>query len=150
MDGDGPCQSQGQLPEGALHLGLNLARLLVQRVAGVLPLQRFHLDSLAVALAIDGETVVAGLHHASDTTIIIPVVARGVVLHEHHLCALLQDQCLGCGIGVFRECALDFCAIGIGRRGQLSQLGLIIVVSNIIVGGQSDVTTPLPRRKGLG
>ena len=150
MDGDGPGQSQGQLPEGALHLGLNLACLLVQRVAGVLPFQRFHLDGLAVALAIDGETVVAGLHHTSDATIIIPVVARGVVLYEHHLCALLQDQCLGCGIGVFRERALDFCAVGIGRRGQFPQLRLIIVVGDIIVSGQSDVTTPLPRREGLG
>ena len=38
VDGNGPCQAQGVLPERALHLGLNLARLRVQRVAGVLPL----------------------------------------------------------------------------------------------------------------
>ena len=50
VDGDGPCQSQGVLGEGALHLGLYDACFGVQRVAGVFPFQWLHLNGLAVSL----------------------------------------------------------------------------------------------------
>ena len=139
MDGDGPRQPQGQLRELPQHLGLNLARHVVQRVAGILPLQRFHLDGLAVALAIHLQPVVLGQRHVSDAPVIVAVFPRGVVLHEHHLCALLQHQRLRRGVRIVRKRPFNPRPIGIGTRGEFLQLRLVIVVRHLVVRGQPDV-----------
>ena len=135
MDSDGPRQSQGQLFKGSLHLGLNLARLLIQGITSILPFQWLHLDCLIVAFAIDGEFLLANLHHAPNLTIIKAMLTRRIVLHKHYLSALFQYQCLGCRIGIVRERALDFCVIGIGMTWQLLQFRFVVEISQVIVCG---------------
>ena len=82
---DGPSQTQGQLLERSLHLRLYFPRLFVQGVARVLPLQRLHIDGFRVALTIDAQLPVACLHHTSDASVVVTMLAGRVVLHEHHL-----------------------------------------------------------------
>ena len=150
MNGDGPRQSQGQLFERSLYLALNLARLLVQRIARILPLQWFHLDGISIALAIDGQTFFRCLHHSPNAPIIIKVFAGGVILDKHHLRTLFQHQCLSRGIGVFRERALDLGTILVRTTWELLQLRLVVEVGKVVVGGQADVTTSLALWRGAG
>ena len=140
MNGDGPCQPQGVLREAALHLGLNLARLGVQRVAGVLPLQRLYLDSLLVARAEHQNLLLVDVCHPSYAPIIIEVIARGVVLDEHHLGAHLQHQRLGRRVVVLGKRALDFRPEPEGARSELLQSRRVVEVGQVIVRRQTDGT----------
>ena len=65
--------------------------------------------------------------------------AGRVVLHKHHLRPFLQDERLGRGVGVIGERALDFRFVCIGIARQFLQLRLVVVVGNVVVGGEADV-----------
>ena len=139
MNGDSPCQSQGQLLKRTLHLALYLSRLLVQRIACVLPHLWFHLYSLTVALTIYGQSLLARLRHSSYAPIIILMLARRIVLHKHHLRTLLQHQRLGCGVRVFRKSTLHLSMILVGSTRQLLQFRFVVEVSQIVVRSQADI-----------
>ena len=139
VDGDGPGQSQGQLVELSLNLRLNLAGFRVQLVLGILPGQRFHLYRLGIARTEHADHTVADFHDFTDSTVVIAVLTRRVVLDKHHLCAFFQHQQVARRIGIFREVAFDFGFEGVTLGGQLGQFTLVIVVCQTVVSGQSDI-----------
>ena len=139
MDGDGPSQAQGQLLERPLDLRLYFPRLFVQGVARVLPLQRLYIDGFRVALTIDAQLPVACLLNSSDASVVVAMLAGRVVLHKHHLRPFLQDERLSRGVGVIGERTLDFRFVCIGKTRQFLQLRLVIVVGDVVVGGEADV-----------
>ena len=150
MDGDGPRQPQRELTECSQHLALNLTRLFVQPIARVLPLQRFHLDNLSIArsrrfvaylltFAADREPLLGGLQHPSYAAVIILMIARGVVLDEHHLGTNLQYQRISRGVRRLWKRALHFSAIRQRATRQFLQFRLIIEVSEVVVGRQADI-----------
>ena len=89
VDGDGPCQAQGILAEGALYLRFYLLGLLIDLVGGVLPRLSFYQDRLLIAWTKHFDMVVIKIHNAADSTVIIQSFQRTVVLDEHHLSANL-------------------------------------------------------------
>ena len=137
MDGDGPSQAQRQLSEDALHLRLYLARLLVERVACVLPLQRLHLDGLGIALAIDRQHVLADVLHTPDAPVVVLMIARRVVLDEHHLSALLQHQRLGRRVRIVGERAFHLGTEAVSLAWKLLQLRFVVGVCQVVVSGQA-------------
>ena len=139
VNGDSPGQSQGQLAELALHLGLYLSRLRVQLILRILPFQRFYLYCLAIVRTKHKDTTVADFDDFTDTAVEVAMLSRGVVFHEHHLCALFQRQLFTRRIGILREVALDLCLEGITATRQFGEFVLVVTVCQMVVGGQTDV-----------
>ena len=107
MDGDGPCQTQWQLVETALYMGLYLSRFGVNLILRILPYQRFYVDGFGITGTQYLYMTGVDLYHSTYTSIIITVIAGRIVLHKHHLRTFLQFQFHTCGIGVLRKITLD-------------------------------------------
>ena len=122
-----------------MHLGLYLTRLWIQLILRILPFQRFYFYRLAVVRAKHKDTTVVDFDDFTDTAVEVAMLSRGVVLHEHHLCALFQRQLFACRIGILREVALDLCLKGVTAARQLHEFVLVVAVCQMVVGGQTDV-----------
>ena len=140
MDGNGPGQSQGQLVELALHLRLYLAGLGVELILGILPCQRLHFYHLAVTRTEHADPALADLNDLADAAVEVTVFTCGIVLHEHHLCPLLQCQPVTRRIGVVREVALDLCLKGVVAAWQFQEFPLVVTVCQVVVGCQADIS----------
>ena len=147
MDGDSPRQAQRQLTERTLNLRFNDASLRIQLILGVLPLQRLDLYPLGITSTKHTDTTLVDFHDFSDTTVKVTVFSRGVVFHKHHLCTLLQRQHLTRRIGVFRKIAFNLGLECIAVTWQFLQFVLVVVIRQIVMGGQTDIAFALLRDK---
>ena len=145
VDGDGPGQAQGQLAEGALHVGLDGARLGVDGVAGVFPLQRLYLDRLRVAFAQHEHLVLVDVGNVAYTAVVVAVTARRVVLDEHHLCPHLEHHRGRRGEEIFGEGAVDLGVEPEEFSAQACQVALVVVVGQLVVGGEAYERQPCGR-----
>ena len=82
--------------------------------------------------------LLAYLHHVAYASVVITVLAGGVVLHKHNLRALFQHQCLSRGIGIVGECALHLGMIQVGMSRKLLQFRLVVEIRQIVVCGETD------------
>ena len=138
VDGDGPCQTDGELGIGAEQLFLDLLFFLVEGVAHVLP----HLAFDVVRLSVFGGDayhsfflgdVLDGAQCAVHPALVL------VVLDEDDLCARLQLQFDGCGYGGLREVALDGAEEGGGVARQGRESLFVDVIDDVAAGGQRDL-----------
>ena len=144
---DGPCQAQGVLREGALHLFPDFLGLLVDDVARVLPGQAGHLDGPLLALAEHLDEAVGKVGHLAYLAVVIEMLGRGVVLQEHHLGTDLQSQLLLGGIAGLGEIARDFCIVEPQFAGQFSQPLLVVALRHVVVGGEAYPAFSVPGHK---
>ena len=108
VDGNGPRQSQGQLAELALHLGLYLSRLRVQLILCILPFQRFYFYRLAVVRTEHIDATVADFNDFTDAAVEVTMFSRGViaialtaidgVTVAHNTCALTGSMLIRVGV----------------------------------------------------
>ena len=90
------------------------------------------------------------LHDLADASVEVAVLARGVVLDEHHLYPFFQRQHLTRGVGVFWEVALYPGLETVAMVGEFRQLAVVVVVCQPVVGGQTDIAlTRLWDKSGL-
>ena len=139
MDGDGPCQPQGILLKGALHLGHDFLGLRIEHIFGVLPLLHLHLYLLGLTGANHPQAVGRRIGDTPDTSVEIALFARVVVADKHHLGTHLECQFQMGGIGIFGEVAFYRCPIADSRGLQPLQFLLIVAVGHIVMGGQADI-----------
>ena len=125
VNGDSPSRLHGELREGSFHLLAYLVGLLVEHVARVVPLFGLNTYIFAGVLRRNGETLGVYRRNGANHTIVVSLVGRRVVLHEHHLRTGLQRERL-----VGREehlwiLAFDGGSVGIGLAGE--QFELVVV-----------------------
>jgi hypothetical protein len=125
VNGDSPSRLHGELRECTFHLLAYLVGLLVEHVARVVPLLGLHTYILAGVLRRNGEALGIYRRNGADHTVVVSLVCRRIVLHEHHLRTGLQRERL-----VGREehlwiLAFDGGSVGIGLAGE--QFKLVVV-----------------------
>ena len=126
------------MSEYTLHLCLNLSCLVVKCVVSVFPFQRFHFNVFVLVLASYHDFVFVDKCNSSYATIIIKVVGRWVVFHEHHLCSFLQFERFLGGIGEIRESSFYFCLEEKRLFREFLEFVLVIRIGEMVVRSQSN------------
>ena len=123
-----------------MHFGFYLSRLRVQLILCILPFQRFYFYRLAVVRTEHIDATFADFNDFTDAAVEVTMFSRGVVLYEHHLCALFQRQLFARGVGILWEVAFDLCLEGKTATRQFGEFVLVVTVCQMVVGGQTDVS----------
>ena len=157
VDGDGPGQFDGILFEFSVNDLFEFSGLLVERIACVLPDFAHYVDihRWTVVLVGSGQTagcavVQADAHHkalgidtddAADGA--VDVAMLGVVLDEHHLCALLERQFFLGGVGELGECTFHLCTKTESLARQAVEFALVDGIGHTVVRDEADVAVLL-------
>ena len=88
---DRPCQADREVLEDALDVGLGIARVLVETVAGILPAVGGYVEEFAILQPYD-ELLLGHLLDGSEHTIVEAAGLLEVVLDEHDARADLQAE----------------------------------------------------------
>ena len=147
MDRDRPSQFQRILLERAEQFFLDLFCLRVEGVANVLPFGRGHRNVRGFVLAADDDFPITELLNRSYLSIEETLLWRRVVLHEHHLGALLKQKSLVRGISDFWEIALHSGVKSADWLPEGFELSAVEVRRRCVVRRQGDVTVFRWRRR---
>ena len=103
---DRPCQADREVLEDALDVGLGIARILVETVAGILPAVGRYVEELAILQPYD-ELLLGHLLDGSEHTIVEAAGLLEVILDEHDAGADLQAEHRLDGVEVVGEVPCD-------------------------------------------
>ena len=92
VDCNGPRQFQGKLPESAFNIFYNLPTVFVQDVFCIRPLLFLQQESTPAVFGAYLDTAGRNGGYLTNHTVVVAVLAGGVVLHEHHLSAFFQFE----------------------------------------------------------
>ena len=139
MNGDGPCQLQGVLPEGALYLLGDFFRLFIQGITGIGPFFRLHNQSDTALQATHLNARRGYQSHLAHRAIHIPMLSAHVILDEHHLRALFQLQHFIRRIQILGKLAFHRSRKSKRATWQMLQLIVIDTLGLIVMGDQTDI-----------
>jgi hypothetical protein len=137
VDGDGPGESQRVLAEGAEDLSLDLAGILLEPVADVLPdflMQRVVRSGVAER---DRDLGSTDLPHGGEFAVVVGA-SLDVVADEHDLCADFDLEHSIAGIERLRELTGDLGRKGMRAVGERREFRCVDAVGLMVVGGQQD------------
>ena len=90
MNGNGPCQLQGELPESAFYIFYDLLAFLIQYILGICPFLFLQQEVLAAILGTHLNATCGYCGHFTNHAIIVAMLAGRIVLHKHHLSTFFQ------------------------------------------------------------
>ena len=137
MDGDGPCQSDGELGECAQFFFFNLLLFLIIGIADVPPDFPFDIAFPSViGNDVNGALVFIDACDHANSAVDPPFVH--VILDKDDLGAGLQLQFHGCRKAVGGKFAMDFSGEGHRFSGKFRQMFVIDIVHLVTSGGKCD------------
>ena len=134
MDGNGPCQPQGELRVGANLLLHNLLLFCIECVLDIAPYLPLHIHVLSVLRThVDVSVFLVadtddGAQRAIDPTLLT------VVADKQHLCPRLDFEFDGCRQAALGKLALDRASEHSGFAGQGMQMLVVDVVHGVASG----------------